>query len=227
MSEIFDYQDLVPFIAQSPSSGRYRLGVVQSVQSNYTITCTVAGSTTALTGVKYLASTHPAPGKPVWLVTDGRDVFAFGVIAGADRTFSPRASRSTDQSIPDSTDTAISFDGVNGDTWSAWSAGQAQRLTARITGRYMAVATATFAANGTGFRSAWIERTGTTTLARVQVAPAAAGAPTFINVTAHSFDMTAGTDYVRLIVRQNSGGALSVTNSSTFSPALSLIYLGP
>lgn len=227
MSDFFDFQALVPAFAAEQPSPRLRLGVVQSVQANYTCTVTVAGSTTALTGVKYLASAHPVPGSPVWLMTDGLDLFAFAVIAADDRTFAPRASRSTSQSIPDGADTAVTFDAVNSDPWGSWSAGQAQRLTAKLTGRYMAVGAVQFAANATGWRAAWIERTGTSTVARVQVASAAAGSPTYVTVTSPPFDMTAGTDYVRLIVRQNSGGALDAVNSSTFTPALGLIYLGP
>ena len=48
----------------------------------------------------------------------------------------------------------------------------------------------------------------------------------WINVTSQPFTMAVG-EYIRLMVRQNSGGALNVINSSTYSPSLSLIYLGP
>lgn len=225
MSDFFDYQDLVPEIGASAAAPRFRLGKVVQVD-NYTIQVSVGGSSTTLTGVKYLGSGQPVPNAPVWLVSDGLDMFALGVQAGVDRTFAPRASRSTDQSIPDGTDTAISFDGVNSDAWGAWSLTNATRLTARISGRYLAVGQVQFAANATGFRAAWIEKNGTQTFGRVQV-PAVSGSPTWLSVTAQSFDMTAGTDWVRLSVRQNSGGALNATNSSTFAPALSLIYLGP
>lgn len=222
----FDFQALVPTLVPQTSL-RLRLGTVQSVQADRTCTVTIAGSTTAVAGVKYLGDVQPVPAKAVWLVSDGKDLFALGVIAGADRTFSPRASRSSTQTIPDATDTAISFDAVNSDSWGAWSAGEPTRVYARLTGRYMAVGQVHFAANGTGIRTAFIERTGTSTVGRVTIAPAGAGSPTWLNVTAHAFDMTAGTDYVRLMVRQNSGGALDANNSSTFSPALSLVYLGP
>lgn len=226
MSDFFDYQDFVPTVATQGAGGRFRLGVVQSVSDNYTLSCTVAGSTTVLTGIRYLGHIHPVPGAPIWLITDGLDVFAFGVQAGANRTFAPRVSRSTDQNIGDATDTAITFDGANNDPWAAWSSGQAQRVYARITGRHIAIAQVSFAANANGLRSAWIERTGTSTIARVQH-PAAGGGPMWINVVSQPFDMTAGTDYVRLLARQTSGGSLAATNSSTYSPALSLIYLGP
>lgn len=206
---------------------RVRFGKVVSVQANRTITVTIAGDTTQVSGVRYLGSFAPAPASIVTLVTDGVDLFALGHMAADGTTLSPRATRSTDQNIPDASDTAITFDGVNSDQWGAWSAGQATRLTAPVTGRYMAVGNVTFAANGTGWRRVWIERTGTSTVGRVDQINIGAGSAMWLNVTTQAFDMTAGTDYVRLMVRQNSGGGLAALNSSTNSPALTLIYLGP
>lgn len=214
----FNQRELVP---------RYRLGLVVSIQDNRTITVTVGGASTQITGVKYLGSLQPVPNDPIWLVADGTDLFALGVLAAEGRTFAPRASRSTTQSIADATDEAVTFDAVNSDDWGSWSAGQATRVYAKMTGRYIATATVHFAGNATGLRSAWIEKTATTTYGRVQVLSAGAGSPTWLTVSTTAFDMTADTDYVRLLVRQNSGGPLNLNTSSTVSPALSLIYLGP
>lgn len=222
-----DLHRLAQALAPTPTRIRLRFGKVVSVQSDRTITVTVGGDTTEVAGIPYLGTMTPLPGAVVTLLTDGADLFAVDHVAAADRTLSPRASRSTSQSIPDATDTAITFDGVNSDAWVCWSAGNATRLTAPVTGRYMAVGTAHFAGNATGVRSIWVEKTGTSTLARVQHITAGASLPTWLNISTPPFDMIGGTDYVRLIVRQNSGGALDVNNSSTFSPSLSLIYLGP
>lgn len=205
---------------------RFRFGKIAALGSNRTVSVTVAGDSTQISGVKYLASVTPEIGAVVVLATDGVDLFVVGHIAANDLTLAPRASRSTSQSIPDATDTAISFDGVNSDAWACWSAGNATRLTAPLTGRYMAVGNVTFVANGTGFRSVWIEKDATSTVGRTDMPTALAGSAVWLNVTSQPFDMTQG-DYVRLMVRQNSGGALDVSNSSTFSPSLSLIYLGP
>ena len=211
----------------SPSSNlRLRFGKVSSVQSDRSVTVTIGGSTDTVAGVKYLASVAPLPGAVCVLATDGTDIFLLDHVAADGRTLSPRANRSTDQSITDVTDTAITFDGANSDSWACWVAGSPTRLTAPITGRYMAISVVQFAGNATGFRSAWIEKTGTAVLARVNAISVGAGSPTMFQVTTPSFDMTAGTDYLRLMVRQNSGGALNCTNSSTYAPSLSLIYLG-
>jgi hypothetical protein len=213
------------FTSPSPNL-RIRFGKIVSVESDRSVTVTIGGSTDSAAGVKYLASVAPLPGAVCILATDGTDIFVLDHIAADGRTLAPRANRSTDQSINDTTDTAITFDGANSDSWACWDAGSPTRLTAPITGRYMAVGNVQFASNGTGFRSAWIEKTGTATVAKVNQIAAAAGSPTIFQVTTPPFDMTAGTDYLRLLVRQNSGGALLCTNSSTYAPSLSLIYLG-
>lgn len=204
---------------------QHRAGTVVSVQSDRTITITVAGSTQQIAGIRYLGHFAPQPGKVVRLLADGPDLFAIGHMGFDGGTLAPRASRSTSQNIADNTEEAITFDGVNSDPWGCWSSGQATRLTAPLTGRYQAVASVQWTANGTGYRRILIEKTGTSTVGRLDQASASAANPTWQTLTTAPFDMTAG-DYIRLIVRQNSGGSLAVTNSSTFAPALSLIYLG-
>lgn len=211
-------------LAPEETKLRFRFGTVVSVQTDRTCTVTIGGDTTQVSGIKYM--TPPRPGSPIILATDGLDIFALGHIAADGGEIAPRANRSTDQSIANTTDTAISFDAVNNDAWGCWSAGNAARLTAPLTGRYMAVGEVAFAANGTGFRRVWIEKNGTATLGRSDLPTTLAGSAIWLNVTAHSFDMVQG-DYIRLMVYQNSGGALLANSSSTYAPALSLIYLGP
>jgi hypothetical protein len=208
----------------TPSSLRYRFGTVVSIEADRTCTITIGGDTTQISGVRYLAP--PRPNAPCIIAVDGLDLFVVGQLGAATGTLAPRASRSTNQSIPDATDTAIAFDAVQSDAWQTWILGNQTRMTAPLTGRYMATGSCSFAGNATGFRAIWIDKDGTTDLARVQVTNAGGGQPTWLAVTTHAFDMTQG-DYIRLMVRQTSGGALAVQGNSTFSPALSLIYLGP
>lgn len=223
----FDWQPIVGTIGPSKETSRYRLGQVVSVQADYTITVTIAGSTTQVSGVRYMANVVPIVGSPVWLTTDGKDIFASGVLANSARTVTPRAARSTDQSIPNTTDTAISFDSVNTDPLGSWDSGSPTRLTAKLTGRYIATGQVAFAGNATGFRIAFIEKNGTSTLGRSTQISVGGGNATWVNVTSMPFDMTGGTDYIRLMAWQNSGGALNANTSGTFAPSLSLIYLGP
>ena len=220
------HRRIVPALTPAPAGVRFRFGTVVSVESNHTCTVTIAGGADSVPGVPYVASITPLPGAGCILATDGTDLFVSEIIAGADRALAPRASRSSTQSITSSNDTAITFDGVQSDSWGCWSSGSATRLTAPLTGRYQATAVVSWAGNATGFRSIWIEKNGTSTVGRQSTVSVGAGNPTWMQVTSLPFDMVPG-DYLRLIVWQNSGGALNVNNSSTFAPALSFTYLGP
>lgn len=219
----FDLNRMATSFTPTTPNLRYRFGEVVSIESDHTCTVTIGGDSTNIASVRYL--TTPKPGAVCILAVDGLDIFLVGHLGAGDGTISPRANRSTTQSIADNNDVAVDFDGVNSDPWGCWSSGASTRLTAPITGRYVATANVQFAANGSGNRSAWIERNGTSTIVRVQHAPVT-GSPTYLNLTAPAFDMTKG-DYIRLLVRQTSGGALTLNQSSTYSPCLSLIYVGP
>jgi hypothetical protein len=199
---------------------RLRFGTVDSVQDDRTITVLVGGSTEPIAGIRYAASMTPCAGKVILLLTDGKDLFAVDHLAAADLTLAPRAYRSTDQTIGDASDTAVTFDNVNSDAWGCWAGGSPTRLTAPVTGRYR------FASHATGFRAGWILKGGSTTLARVNAISAASGSPTMFTVTAGAFDLTKG-EYVELYVRQNSGGNLALANDGTAFPSLALTYLGP
>ena len=222
-----DLNKLAAAFSSPLASLRLRFGKISSIQNDHTVTVTIGGSTDTVAGVKYLASSAPVPGAVCILTTDGTDIFVLDHIAATGRTLSPRTYRSTDQSIPNDADTAISFDTVSSDLWTCWAAGSPTLLSAPITGRYMAIASLQFAANATNYRSAWVELTGATVLAKTTILAASGAVPTALQVTTPPFTMTKGTDYLRLLVRQNSGGALNCANSSTFAPSLSLVYLGP
>lgn len=221
-----------PFLTATRFAGKdtnwqAKAATVVSIEADRTLTVQVNGSSSTVANVAYFGSVVPLPNSLVWCLSDGTDLFAIGSIASDNRTPAPRTSRSTSQSIANATDEAITFDGVNSDAWGSWSSGaNAARLTCKIPGRYMAVGTVTFEANGTGFRRVWIEKDGTSTLGRNDQSTALAGSAMWLNVTSQPFTMATG-EYIRLMVRQNSGAALNVLNSSTYSPSLSLIYLGP
>lgn len=225
----FDWQRVTDTLGPTPENLRLRLGSVVSVQDDRTITVTIAGSYTQIAGVKYLAHVQPDPGTPVWLMTDGSDLFAFGVLAASGgRTFAPRIARTSTQAIATGGFGAyVNFDVAISDAWGAWSSGDAQKLYARITGRYQAVGQVAFAANATGSRALSIQRTGSAIVARQWVASLGGGNATTLNVCSVPFDMTAGTDYIQMNVFQNSGGNLNIENDGQFGISMGLIYLGP
>lgn len=199
---------------------RFRVGTIVSVETNMTCTVTIAGDTTAISGVRYMSNMAPLPNAAVWLVTDGRDLFVLGHMAADNRTLATKATRSTTQSIADSTDTYISFDSASYNAYGAWEGvTNPARITAPMSGRYMVTATLAFAGNATGWRRAWIETNGANAFASLRM-NAIAGNPNDMTVTGVT-TMAKG-DYVRLGVRQTSGGALNVNTGAD----LSLVYLG-
>lgn len=221
-----------PYVIASVIGGKsdagwvLRQGVIVSVQS-YSVTVEVAGSTTDISGVKYLSAVPPLPGAGVWLLANGSDLLALGATAAAGRCIGPRAYRTTNLSVNNTTDTAVTWEAVDADGYSTWSSGtNPTRLTIKVPGRYIVVASMRWASNGTGFRTGEIKVNGGTVIGRHAQAFAAAGSPTQYTIT--SMPWTAAVnDYVELIAWQNSGAALNLDYQNAYSNALALEYLGP
>lgn len=219
-----DRFQLARVIAAKPDPGwQYVQGTVVSVQA-YSITVTLAGGTTNVSGVKYLSPVPPTPGAGVWLISDGKALLAVGMTAAAGRSISPRAYRTTAQTLTTGTETTITWEADESDAYGFWSSGAATVMTCQVPGRYLAVADVRFAANATGIRTAYIERNSSTTIGRVRVAAAGAGA-THLTVTSQATTL-AISDTIRVRAEQTSGGNLDVV-ASDGAPSLSLIYLGP
>lgn len=131
--------------------------------------------------------------------------------------------KSGNQSINDSTYTAITFDTELFDTDAFHST---VTNTARITipsgkgGKYLFVATSDIAANTTGIRQAGFWKNGSIQKGQVALSAASAG-ETKITVSA-IYDLVA-TDYIEFYVYQNSGAARNVLNDGTI---FSCQYLG-
>ena len=210
-------------LAADTSSLRFLMGVVVSIQSNYTVTVTIAGSTSQISAVKYASSVCPRVGSSVYMVTDGSDLWIISQLAPVGSP-SPTALRGTNQTLTTAVETAISFSSVVNDGWGSFNlAGNPTRLTAVLPGRYMVTGFVQFASNATGTREIAARVNGTTKYG-VDTSLAASGAPTHLSVTTPAFTMAA-TDYVELTAYQNSGGNLDIV-TLTEAPALSLIYLG-
>ena len=219
-----DVYEIAQVIAAKPENGwRWVQGTVVSVQS-YSITVTLAGGSAAVSGVKYLSPVPPAPGSGVWLISDGKALLAVGVTAAAGRSISPRAFRTTAQTLTTAVETTLTWESDESDAYGFWTVGAATLMTCQVPGRYLAVADVRFAANATGIRTAYIERNSTTTVGRVRVPAAAAGA-THLTVTSQATTLAVG-DTIRVRAEQTSGGNLDVV-ATDGAPSLSLIYLGP
>ena len=219
-----DLYRLASGMVQDAAPIRVRFGQITSVQADRTCTVNVGGADVA--GVKYAAGMAPCPGKVAFLLTDGADLFAVDHMAAADLTLAPRASRSANLTVANTTDTAVTWAAVNSDAWGCWNAASPTYLSAPLTGRYMATAQVEFAGDADGFRQAWIRRNGSDVLGYVKQISAAAASPTNMVVATGAFDMTKA-DYVELVVRHNAGNDLVLNRDSTHNPHLTLIYLGP
>lgn len=193
-------------IAAAPTL-RVRQGEVVSV-SSYGVTVTIAGSSTPVTGVRYLGSYAPQVGAHVWLLTDGDDMFAIGHLA-------PRGvpalqvSISSALSLVNNVEAAVQFDTVEGDDpWEMFDVGSDTRLTVPLDGWYSFTAYGQFAANGSNVRALRIREGGSDIVAAQRMLPANSGT-TDVTVTSGPVSLSAD-DYVELLAYQNSGGALNL-----------------
>jgi hypothetical protein len=97
------------------------------------------------------------------------------------------------------------------------------RLTCQTAGLYNIFGHVQFAANTTGIRSVLIRLNGSTYLAsQLNHQSSAAVAELSVN-TIYSLSAS---DYVELMVYQNSGGALNVNAAANYSPEFGMTYLG-
>jgi len=217
---------LVNQIKASPQGLRLRQGKVIVVNSDRTMDVQIAGDTNTLPSIRYLSNYAPKPDDQVWLFNSGADLLGFGMVAGADRTLAPTASRSTAQTITTSTQTKVVFDAVDSDGWNCWDLSpNPTRLTVPLTGRYIITGNVAFEASASGHRAINILKNNTLELARSDFNPVSNSIDTHSTVTCHAVSLTKG-DYVELRVWQNSGSDLDIMNTGDHNPKLSLIYLG-
>lgn len=118
-------------------------------------------------------------------------------------------------SIADSTFTVLTFNSERYDTNSYHStSSNTGRLTVPAAGKYLIIGQIAFA-GGAGVRGVQIRLNGTTTLASNFVNPVTGASTDLIVVTEYEL---AASDYVELVVYQNSGGAINVLLGANYSP---------
>lgn len=123
--------------------------------------------------------------------------------------------RSTDQTLADSTSTAITFDTERFDIGAMHDTGSnTSRLTVPTGGDgvYLIMAMVSFATNSTGLRSVALKKNGTTNTTSVQAAGASGSNPT--NVPVMVIDALVATDYYETVAFQSSGGNLAVSSGA-------------
>lgn len=136
-----------------------------------------------------------------------------------DAHFQPaaRAFNSANISIATATTTAITLDSERFDTDTIHdTVTNNSRLTCKTAGKYQITGNVSWAASAGGtFRAVQIRLNGATTIAAALNSPSASNSSDMAVTTLYDLAVN---DYVELMVRQDSGGALNVVASGNFSP---------
>lgn len=155
----------------------------------------------------------------VTVAAGGVNVNGGGVIVTAgqfDSTsqLSARATQTVAQSIPNTTDTAITFSGTHHNQGAVWDVANPTRLTVPVGGAgiWLFVGNMTLAGSAGGsMRQLFIRGNGSVLLALQTANPNAVTGQVNLSLITSVLD----TEYVELVVYQNSGGALNTSGSYT------------
>jgi len=167
-------------------------------------------------------------------INNPQDTWVIGVQASGSplgitpNTVACRVFRSSNQSIPNNAQTAISFDTLDIDTGGGaggqpamWVVGDPTHITLRIPGLYSAFANVEFDTNANGERTIGILNTAPNKFIGIGELPPVNGDSTNIFAVTGPFQVTVQTS-LQLFVYQNSGGALNVDTSRDYTPFMSV-----
>lgn len=164
-------------------------------------------------------------------ITEGKGIHVtFGVGTSGDPTIQTNAvggrfSHSTNQSIPDTTQTLLNFDTERFDTDAFHSNTVANtKITIPFDGVYTVSAGIEWAGNATGRRRVALQLNAGSFIAS-QSDQALADATAHRQTVTTTWSFVAG-DFVQVSVVQTSGGNLNVTNAPDYSPEFSIVYGG-
>lgn len=122
------------------------------------------------------------------------------------------------QSINDSTLTDVTWGTDISDTWGMHdTVSNTERVTIPKAGRYLCIGIASWAANATGQRQMYLEEVGSLNkiFAYDQVSPSGASLQTR-HLTGTALELEKDV-YIKMVVRQTSGGALNIEANTTIS----------
>jgi len=198
--------DLVAALAAASPSSRLRLrqGAIQSIQSDGTVTITIAGGTTEIAGIPVASSCCPIPGAGCWILTDGRDML---VIATQARIAELLLTRTTAQAIATGTWAAITWTAEASDPAGMWASGST--ATVITPGLYQLTAQATWPASTTGLRGLRVAVNGTPIATDTRLP---ANATHTAGVAA--LGRLAAADTITVEVLQDTGGSVDLTSAA-------------
>lgn len=128
------------------------------------------------------------------------------------------------QSIPNATNTAITFGVAVGDTWSAWSAGSPSLYTVQVAGLYAVSGIVLFVANATNARDAMLNYNGTTIVGSQAEYPGSASSVGTAS-TPWVLQQAVVGDTFQLVGSQNSGGSLNTLVGTNTASSMTVMWL--
>jgi len=215
--------EIAELVSGQRSPLRLRQAEVVSVAADGSLTVTIAGSTTEVSGVKALAHVCPLVGSGVWLATDGLDLMAIGTVTPVGPAYCA-VRRPTDQSIADATDTTVNFTTsatLDADTHGMFSTSAPSQLTARVPGVYLLEGYVYWAIDADGTRLLWLEVGG----AMVAATRTPVTSTNYYQQVSATVELATAA-VIALRVRHNAGNALDL-NTGSGAPRLAATWLRP
>ena len=230
MSAPRDRKKLAAAFTAPEATSRIRFGQVVSVSpTTGTCTITIAGASSQVSGVKYLK--EPVAGLPCIIMTDGADMFVLGqagVPSASIPTITATVRRTTDTALNNTAaGVVVTFQSVENDTLSQWSAGSPTILTIQRAGTYLFTASVSISgvATPTGYRGLWIQRNGAD-LARAQVMTITTSSiPTKLTIASPATVCAVG-DTITLTAMQTHSGGLTLQGGTAGAVWLSAMRIG-
>lgn len=137
---------------------------------------------------------------------------------------SVRLDKAASQSIPNTTDTLLTWPTATHDTDGMYSAAATNQITINTAGIYYVSANVTFFTNATGERIAWIQSSGGTRFCMSRQMASTLG---IHSVSISTCISLTATTILQVGVYQGSGGALNVLGTTTDPTSFTATRLGP
>jgi hypothetical protein len=210
-------------------------GVVTAITNSggtYYLTVQLAGSTTAITNVRYLRSYVPRVNDTVLVNIYKKDAVVVDALAEANKSLNPVAYRTSTQVILVNTTTDISFQAVSNDDWGMWVVGSPTVLTCKVPGRYLAFGQILLEDASNIDLELRILKGTSTEIGRQDIRMTNADHDWHTQVNTAPFTMAIN-DTIKMTIRHNHNPDLDLlvisggVDHTGFFPSLSVIYLGP
>lgn len=204
---------------------------ITNTSGTYYLTVQIAGSSTAITKVRYLRSYVPRVNDTVLVNIYKNDAIVVGALASADKSLNPVAYRTTVQTIPQNVDTDVSFEAVANDDWDMWDIASPTVLTCKVPGRYMAFGQILLELASNIDVELKIYKN-STEIGRQDSRMTNASHDWHTQVNTPAFTMAIN-DTIKLVVNHNNNPDLDLEIISSgidhtgYFPSLNIIYLGP